>query len=176
MKRMLQLGLLAVLTAGCGEGHAIFNVDVLSFMAGQVDTVDYVAPPVAGVYDTTTTPIEITMFAGLGQSSVDTVRIDAAANLINTSGNANITYEIYFAADSASVYTGLPQVTTSGAVNGAGITSMAGTATLTDTLFSEPTLWVGIRLGLQNNTATVLQGRMGMSALDLRIVLNDKVF
>src|SRR5918996_4212810 len=82
MKRMLQLGLLAVLTAGCGEGHAIFNVDVLSFMAGQVDTVDYVAPPVAGVYDTTTTPIEITMFAGLGQSSVDTVRIDATADLI----------------------------------------------------------------------------------------------
>ena len=170
------IGTMLAAAAGCGEGHAIFNVDVFSFLAGEVDTVDYAAPPVIGAYDTTTTPIEISMFAGLGESSVDTVRIDVAANLINVSGDANIAFEIYFAADSASVYGGAPHFSAAGAVSGADTTAVGGSVTLTDALFSEPTLWVGIRLGLQNNAASILQGRMALSALDVRIVLNDKVF
>jgi hypothetical protein len=166
----------AALAAGCGEGRAIFNIDAYSFLVGEVDTVPYAAPPIIGSYDTTTTPVEVSMLAGLGESNVDTVYIDATANLLNTSGNADILLEFYFAADSASVYSGAPHFFATGSVNGAQTVPIGANVELTDALFSEPTLWVGIRVGITNNAATFVDGRAAVTGLDLRIVLNDQVF
>jgi hypothetical protein len=170
---LLALGTAAV---ACGEGRAIFNVDVYSFLAGEMDTVPYGAPPIAGTYDTTTVPLELTLLGGLGDSQVDTVRIDAAANLLNTQGAANVSFELHFAEDSDAVYTGTPHFTAAGAVNGPGTTSIGGTAVLTDSIFSKPTLWVGIRVSVTNPTGTLVTGRLAVNQLDLRIVLDDRVF
>lgn len=172
----LLLGAAASLSAGCGEGRAIFNLDAYSFIAGEVDTVPYAAPPIVGTYDTTTTPIEISLLAGLGESNVDTVYINAAADLLNNSGNADVVLEVYFAADSASVYGAAPQFSASGSVNGAETVPIGANVVLTDALFSEPTLWVGIRVEITNNTVAVVDGRAAVNGLDLRIVLNDQVF
>jgi hypothetical protein len=166
----------AGLAAACGEGRAIFNVDVYSFIAGDIDTVPYAAPPIIGTYDTTTTPIEMSLVAGLGDSQVDTVRITAAADLINVQGSADVTFELYFAADAGSVYSGTPQFTAAGSVNGPGTTQIGGVAELTDALFSEPTLWVGIRVQVTNNAAAIVSGELAVTALSVRIVLDDRVF
>jgi hypothetical protein len=176
----LRLGLVALgaaLAAACAEGRAIFNVDVLSFIADQTDTVPYAAPPIPGIYDTTTVPIELSLLSGLGDSKVDTVRIDVAADLLNVQGTATVYYELHFEADSAAVYTGTPYFSASGSVNGPGVTSLGGTVdNITDPLFSEPTLWVGIRVRVDNSLGSTILGRLALSALDLRIVLDDRVF
>lgn len=176
--RAIRLGVLicaAALGAACGEGRAIFNVDVYSFLAGGIDTVPYATPPIAGTYAVTTVPLELSLLSGLGDSQVDTVRIDAAADLINTQGTATVYYEIHFAADSASVYTGTPQFSTSGTVNGAATTTIGGFAVLTDSLFSEPTLWVGLRVRVDNPAAAIVAGELAVKTLTLRIVLDDRV-
>jgi hypothetical protein len=172
----LVTGVAALLTAGCGEGRAIFNVDVYSFLAGEIDTLPYSAPPIIGTYDTTSSPVEISLFSGLGDSNVDSVYITGSADLINTSGNASIRLEMYFAADAGSVYSGTPQFVTTGTVNGAETVPIGASVVLTDSLFSEPRLWVGIRLQITNNAAAFLNGRAAINGVDARIVLNDQVF
>ena len=172
----LLTGLAALFAAGCGEGRAIFNVDVYSFLAGEIDTVHYAAPPIMGTYDTTTAPVEVSLFSGLGDSNVDSVYITGTANLINTSGNAAVRLELYFAPDAGSVYGGTPQFVTTGTVSGAQTVPIGAAVVLTDSLFSEPTLWVGIRVEITNNAASFVDGQAAINGLDVRIVLNDQVF
>ena len=95
----------ALLSVGCGEGRAIFNVDVYSFLAGTgKDTVPYVFAP--GVPDTLSSPAQkISLPPGFGSSVVDSVRITSgAANLINAGGTGTIGFQLYVAADSASTF------------------------------------------------------------------------
>ena len=48
--KALATAALLVLVAGCGQGKAIFNVDVYSFMAGSGrDTIPYAIPPAPAV-------------------------------------------------------------------------------------------------------------------------------
>jgi hypothetical protein len=177
--KVMRLGVLllgAAAGAACGEGRAIFNVDVLSFIARDIDTIPYAAPPVIGTYSLDATPTEISLLSGLGNSTVDTVQIDAGANLINAQGDATVTFELYFAADQVSVYSGTPYLTASGVVSGAATTPIGAQVVLTDALFSEPTLWLGIRVRVQNTAAAVVSGDVALTALTLRIVLDDRVF
>lgn len=178
--KAVRLGLVALgvaLGAACAEGNAIFNVDVLSFLADQTDTIPYAAPPIPGIYDTTTVPVELSLLSGLGDSRVDTVRIDVVADLLNVQGTATVYYELHFEADSAAVYTGTPYFSASGSINGPGVTSLSGSVdNITDPLFSETTLWVGMRVRLDNSSGSTILGELALSALDLRIVLDDRVF
>ncbi len=176
--RAIQLGVLALslaAAAACGEGRAIFNVDVLSFI-GDIDTVPYVTPPVIGTTSVDAVPVEISLLSGLGNSTVDTVRIDAGADLINVQGSGNVAFELYFAADSASVYTGTPQFAAAGMVNGAGTTPIGGFVVLSDALFSEPKLWLGLRVQVQNTAAAITSGEVAVTMLMVRIVLDDRIF
>src|SRR5258708_3141549 len=106
----------ALLSAACGEGRAIFNVDVLSFMkpSGK-DTIHYNLPTVlAFSADSFITPQKLTLPPGLGKSSVDTVQVTAAAVIENQTGTGSSVFEGYVAKDSAALYTTPPYVTRNG--------------------------------------------------------------
>lgn len=164
----------AALAAACGEGHAIFNVDVFSFMQGSgTDTLHYtVLGGVSGNVDNT--PTEVSLLGGLSNSTVDTVTLTVGADLVNATGSGTVSFQIFFAADSASTYSGTPFLSPSGTLSPATITPITGSATFSDSLFNQQTLWVGIRLATTANAGPPLDGRMQLTALNVRIVLQDK--
>ncbi|HYK11097.1 MAG TPA: hypothetical protein VEV39_09875 [Gemmatimonadales bacterium] len=172
----------AVLAVACGEGHAIFDVDVYSFIAGSGgDTLHYTTPGVVGTTPPLNNPpLKVTLLPGLGSSVVDTVQVTGAAAIQNNTGTGSLSFKIFFGADSNTVYSTTPILTTSGnAGPGADTTIMALNATLTsaqDSLFSQKQVFVGVQAVLSNNTTTPLDGRLKLTALHLRLVIKDKVF
>jgi len=167
--------LAAALTLACGEGHAIFDVDVFSFLKSGADTLHYTVPI---VIDSTVknTPIKMSLVGGFGKSVVDTVTITAGGNLVNNSGSGTVTFRLFFAADSATTYSGAPVLTAGGTVGGPGTTPIGAQATLiADTLFNRQTLWVGVQAQV-HVTAAPLDGKVQVTALRLRIVLKPKLF
>src|SRR5688572_30573450 len=96
---------LLVLTAACGEGRAIFNIDAYSFMQGTgKDTIPYLIPPATSA--TASTVQRINLPGGFGNSGIDSVRITTGnADLINTAGTGTIGFQFYFASDSAATFT-----------------------------------------------------------------------
>lgn len=172
----------AVLAAACGEGHAIFNVDVFSFIQGSGgDTLHYTTPGVIGTTPPLNNPpLKVTLLPGLGSSVVDTVQVTGAAAIQNNTGTGSLSFRIYFGADSNTVYSTTPILTASGnAGPGAATTQMVLNATLTnaqDSLFTQKEVFVGIQAVLSNNTTTPLDGRLQLTALHLRLVIKDKVF
>ena len=160
--------------AGRGEGRAIFNVDVFSFLqGGGKDTLPYtLLGGVSGNVDNP--PIEVSLLGGLGNSTVETVTLTVGADLDNTTGSGTVSFQIFFATDSASTYTGTPLLNASGPLAPGTITPITGSATFADSLFNRQSLWVGIRLAVTTNPGPAVNGTMRLSALDLRIVLRDR--
>ena len=164
----------AAIAAACGEGRAIFNVDVFSFMSGTGDdTLHYGPIPITGAATVDKTPVQFQLLGGLGNSTVDTVTITLGANLDNAAGSGSDSIFIFFAADSASTYLGQPFFKTGGTVAPATITPVSGSISFTDSLFNSQNLWVGVRLKI-NVTAAPLEGTMRLTIFNLRIVLQDK--
>ncbi len=177
MKRTAIGGVLlaAVLWAGCGEGRLIFNIDVFSFIRSNVDTVPYGAPPLTTL-DTTTVPLEIT---ALGLSdSVLTVDLIAGADFINATGSGTVSLQIFFAADSDSVYVipATPQFNMTAVVTPGTTTLARDSIPLVDQRFNRQTLWVGLRVRAQNTSGAIMQGRMALNELRARVVIQDNVF
>lgn len=172
----------AVLAAACGEGHAIFDVDVYSFIAGTGgDTLHYTTPGIIGTTPPLNNPpLRVTLLPGLGSSVVDTVQVTGAAAIQNNTGTGSLSFKIFFGADSNTVYSTTPILTTAGnAGPGADTTIMPLNATLTsaqDSLFTQKQVFVGVQAVLSNNTTTPLDGRLKLTALHLRLVIKDKVF
>ena len=177
---------LLVFVAACGRGKAIFNVDVYSFIAGtSKDTVHYIIPPPPAGSATASQVQKINLPPGFGSSIVDTVRItNGSANLVTTSGSGRIGFQLYVAADSASTYNAgalalsLPDtavsvgppisVTISGDLSGA-----------VNALFTQPTVWIRlVATGTNPNALPVtgLQGSMILTALTIRVIVEDKIF
>lgn len=171
-----------VMAAACGEGHAIFNVDVYSFIAGSGgDTLHYTTPGVIGTTPPLNNPpLAVTLLPGLGSSVVDTVQVTGAAAIQNNTGTGSLSFKIFFGADSNTVYSTTPILTASGnAGPGADTTLMVLNASLTsaqDSLFTQKKVYIGVQAVLSNNTTTPLDGRLKLTALHLRLVLKDKVF
>ena len=179
------LAVLAVLVAAwaCGEGHAIFDVDVFSFIQGSGgDTLHYTIPP--GIGGTVQNPpLSVTLLPGLGSSVVDTVQLTGAAAAQNKTGGGQIGFNLYFAADSDSVYaaSNTPILSTPLQNVGPGVdtVSLPLTGAFTsaqDSLFTQKKVYVGVQLQLTNTGATVLDGRLQLTALHLRLVIKDKIF
>lgn len=170
--------------AACGEGRAIFNVDVLSFIAPSgKDTISYNFPatPITVSRDSFITPQKVSLPSGLGSSSVDSVSVSLAGVADNQTGTGSATFEIFFSKDSATVYTGSPYITATGTISGPQPSSVPllapDTVSLADSVFNTNTLWVGVHAGFtQNAGATGLSGKLRLTVLNLRIVLQDKVF
>jgi hypothetical protein len=167
--------------AACGEGHAIFNIDVFSFISGAAnDTLPYAVLPASGG-TVQIPPIAIKLLSGAANSNVDTVTISGGALVDNqTGGPGTLAFKLYFSSDSNTVYSTTPIFTTNAGAGPAGADStLVFNATLTsaqDSLFNEPKLFVGIAATLTNPSASTLSGVLRLTALNLRVVLEDKIF
>ena len=172
----------ALISVGCGEGRAIFNVDVLSFIqpSGK-DTIHYNVPGiVATSADSFITPQKVILLPGFGKSSVDSVQLTAAAVIENTTGTGSIQFQIYFDTTSATVYTTTPYITANGTISGPQpqtVLLLPPTAvSLSDSVFNTDTLWVGVHAGITTNVGPNMVGRVRLTTLALRIVLKDRIF
>jgi hypothetical protein len=167
---------LTATAAGCGQGRAIFDIDVFSFLrAANADTLPYIGPLPPGVPDTI--PVQTVRSLGIGSSSlVDTVRLIGAVDFVNRSGTGNVTFQVYFDTARSAVYTGTPAFSVSGAVT-PGVTTTSpfdipDLPTALKPLFLASTVYVGIRASA---TGTI-SGTAKLTALRARIVIQDKLF
>jgi hypothetical protein len=171
---------LLVCVAACGQGKAIFNVDVYSFMAGTgKDTIQYAVPP--ALSESASTVLKVSLPPGFGSSSVDSVKITTgSADLMNTAGSGSIGFSLFFASDSASTWTAPAALNIPAtAVNGVETVPVSITGDLSgvvDSLFKQNVLWVRVQAKGTNGGATLVQGKGVLTALLIRVVLQDKVF
>ncbi|HEY7194711.1 MAG TPA: hypothetical protein VH439_13310 [Gemmatimonadales bacterium] len=172
---------LLVCVAACGQGRAIFNVDVYSFLQGTGrDTFPYVIPP--SLSTTVNTVQKVSLPPGFGSSGVDSVRITSGnVTLVNDSGAGSIGISVYFAGDSAGTYSAPAALTISPtAVSGADTVAVpisGDISAVVDSLFNQSVLWVRIEATGQNSSLTQTAGGTGiLTALMIRVVLQDKVF
>lgn len=170
---------LLVMVAACGQGRVIFNVDAYSFMQGTGnETIDYVIPP--GLSATASTFQKISLPPGFGSSVVDSVRITTGnANLVNTGGSGTIGFELFFASDSAGTLTAptalnIPATAVSGSQTVP--VTITGDLSAVDSLFQQETVWMRIAATGTNPGAAPVTGQGVLTALVIRIVIQDKVF
>ena len=186
---MKALGAALLVVAGvvaCGEGRAIFNVDVLSFIAPSgKDTIAYNFPatPITVSRDSFLPAQKVSLPSGLGSSSVDSVTVSLAGSADNQTGTGSATFAIFFSKDSATVYAGSPYITATGTISGPQPSTVLllapSTVSLADSVFNTNTLWVGVHASFTQNAGGVgtgLSGKLRLTLLNLRIVLQDKVF
>ena len=176
--RLRLLGALALaLAAACGEGRAIFNVDVLSFMqSAKNDTVAYNIPGL-GSATVDGVPIKVDLIPGLGANSADSVTFTVGAAVENQTGTGTLRFQLRFAADSPSTYTSTDTV-------GTGTASVTGvqTAQLTinktllgDPLFANSSVWVLLR-SFESVSAAPMTGTIRLNQFRVRLVIQDKPF
>ena len=174
--KWLCLVALTAAAVGCGEGRAIFDIDVFSFLSGaKADTLPYVGPLPPGVPDTI--PVQTVQSLGLGSSSVvDTVRFIGSVDFVNASGTGSVTFAVYFDSLKSTVYTGTPWFSVSGPVTPGATTTSPFDVDIIDPamkrLFLASTVYVGIRASA---TGTI-SGTAKLSALRARVVIQDKIF
>src|SRR6058998_3602981 len=172
--KWLCLVALTVAAAGCGEGRAIFDIDVFSFLSGaKADTLPYVGPLPPGVPDTI--PVQTVQSLGLGSSSVvDTVRFIGSVDFVN--GTGSVTFAVYFDSLKTTVYTGTPWFSVSGPVTPGATTTSPFDVDIIDPamrrLFLASTVYVGIRV----SATGAISGTAKLSALRARVVIQDKIF
>ena len=162
------------LVAGCGEGRAILNIDVLSFFpAGVLDTAYAVPGGASGSIDLD--PIQVSTVE-LGGSTIDTVLVTVAARLANTQGSGTLAFEIYFSDVLGTLFDPANLVAADTAVvNGVETVSLAPPPFLADnpSIFATDLLYVGVRLLGQASAGPTLAGRLQFQQLDARIVVKD---
>ena len=187
-RKWLGAALLAVLAAGCGEGHAIFNVDVQSFMASTgADTLRVPPDPLPGILPgdppvrDSITPVGVDLPTAMSSSIVDTVLLTGSLDVTHSTGSGTFSYDVFFSSssDPAVVYAGSPALTV-GPVSipttaPVPITSQNLAAVVGDA-FKGSALYVGIRATVSNTGATNLQSTFKLTALQARIVLQDRIF
>jgi len=166
------------LVVACGEGRAIFNIDVLSYQPGLADTLPYTVPggtSITGIKDS----FELQLPGGLGNSTVDSVSLRYASTVLNTSGGGRFVLEIFFDSTASGVFTSSVRFVDTAVVAGPD-TQQLGPLTvplLANGLFSGDRLWVGVRGSLLADPGPSMTGRIvTVSELRLRIVLQDKIF
>ena len=171
---------LLVMVAACGQGRAIFNVDVYSFMQGTgKDTIPYVIPPASSASASKVQKINLP--PGFGSSVVDSVRITTGSiNLQNTGGSGTIGLQLYFASDSAGTYTApvalnIPATAVTGTQTVPVIIS-GDLSGVVDSLFRQETVYMRIAATGTNGGVTPVTGRGIMTSLLIRVVIQDKVF
>lgn len=169
---------LAGLALGCGPGHAIFNVDVYSFIKGTgKDTVPYAVPPLTNA---TASQFQKIRLPGAGGSLVDSIIVFGTDTLRNQTGSGTVGFQLYLAADSAGTYlpgalalTVMPK-------------SVANTSVVPDTirgklapavnpLFTKDSVWARFAAAGSNPNATPLAGKMVLASLLLTVVMNAKL-
>src|SRR5881397_2108921 len=119
-RKWLGAALLAVLAAGCGEGHAIFNVDVQSFMASTgADTLRVPPDPLPGILPgdppvrDSITPVGVDLPTAMSSSIVDTVLLTGSLDVTHPTSSGTLSYDVFLSSssDPAVVYSGTPALT-----------------------------------------------------------------
>jgi hypothetical protein len=169
----------AALALGCGEGRVIFNVDVLSFIGGQGnDTVHYTFPAgTSGTIDNP--PVKVTLLKGLGNSTVDSVTLTVGANVENNTDSGKVKFQIFFSSSQAGVYSGTPYAQDSAIVSGADSVPLGPVSipVAADSIFGQDQVYVGVRVAVSaTNKAPTMDGRLRLSTVGLRIILQDHIF
>jgi hypothetical protein len=172
--------LLAAVTA-CGEGRAVFDIDVFSFLAPSgADAVPYLGPLPPGVPDSI--PPQAMNSIGIGASSlVDTVRLTGTIAFENATGTGTVTFQVFFDTLADSVYTGVPAFgATANVTPGATTVSTIAIPDVDATLkpmFLASTVYVGIKAAATPTPPSgPVQGTARLTALRARIVIQDKIF
>jgi hypothetical protein len=164
------------LVAGCGEGRAILNIDILSFYpAGVLDTAYTVAGGTAGSIELD--PIVVSTIE-LGGSTIDTVLVTVVAELTNTQGSGTLAFEIYFSDALGALFDPANLVAAdTAAVTGVETVSVAPPPFLADnpSIFATDLLYVGVRLFAQADAGPALAGRLRFQQLGARIVVQDEL-
>jgi len=181
MKQAARLGAvwLSAAFVACGAGRAIFNVDVLSFLAASGD--DVIPYNVIGGVPQIDidSSAQFSLPPGLGRSTTDSVQLTGAAVLENVTGSGDVAFQVFFAQTQGSLFTGTPYISTP-SVTVAGPDTVPflvpTTVSLSDTVFNATDLWVGIRIRLSTNLGPNLTGHLRLTQLGVRVVLQDKVF
>jgi hypothetical protein len=171
---------LAGLVAACGEGHAIFNVDVYSFIQGTGrDAQSYIVPP--SLSDSASSIPQRVDLPGAGSSVVDSVLVNGRLDFQNQTGTGTMGLQLYIAADSlgslssSALALTVPDVVVS---NNATVpdTIVGRLSSTVISLFAGKQLWFRFQAKGSNSGATLLQGSAVLQALRLTVVLNDKFF
>jgi hypothetical protein len=172
---------LAGLGAGCGGGHALFNVDVYSFIPPARDTIPYAMPP-SSSGPISSVPQKVSL-PGAGKSLALSVALQGTANLVNATGSGTIALQVYLAADSLGTYAPSAGVFTpppSGNVSPATTTPVSFAApdlgATLDSLFTKSALWVRLAATVSNTSLVVMQGNMVLTSLHVQVVLQPKLF
>ena len=168
---------LLVLVAACGEGRAIFNVDVLSFLSPS-DSLKRFSVPGGIPQADSSAARRFFLPPGFGKSTADSVTASASASVIDTLGSGSVRFDVFFAKTQAALFLGTPYLTTnSGAlVPGDSVALLPpSSVSLADSVFQSDTVWVGIRARISTNVGPNMAGRIRITSLKLRIVLQDKI-
>ena len=170
---------LASAVTGCGQGHLVFNVDVLSFLSGA-GTMPYDLPGGVGPVDSTVSRF-FALPGGFGKSTIDNVSITGAATIFNVTGGGNVLFDVFFAKTQGALFTGTPYITaSSGPVSGVDTVPLLPPTTVSpgDTVFNADSLWVGVRARITTDPPVLphMTGQLRLTELNVRIVLNDKIF
>jgi len=163
----------ATILVGCGEGRAIFDVDVYSFLkgAGQA-SVPYIAPsPV----DTIPVQQVNLLPTGLGSSVVESVTVTGAVEFDNQSGSGTVGLKLYI--DTVpKLYSDTPAVSVTPAavslVDTVTTPFQAKVPAILNQRFLNTKVYVGMR-AVATGTAS---GKARLTALRVRIVVQDKIF
>jgi hypothetical protein len=93
---------------------------------------------------------------------------------VNSSGSGQVSFQIFFGADAATLYNGTPYAQGSADFTGADSIPITPPAipVIGDPLFTNDSLYFGVRVSVQPGMA----GRLRLSTVQLRIVLQDKIF
>jgi hypothetical protein len=172
--------LLALLAAGCGEGRAIFNVDLYSFLLADGSATQlYAAPP--GVSDTVQDVTQVSLLGGLQDSGVDSLTFIGTLSFENAAGGpGTVGFEVFFDTSQTNLFMGSAPLSIVSAVGpGTTTTLVSDTVEVTSTLkdiFVQPSIYVGLRIIAANPQATLLQGQVRVTALDMRLIVQEQVF
>lgn len=177
--KVLAAAVLVVLVTGCGQGKAIFNVDVYSFMAGTgKDTIPYAIAPASSPTGETFQKVQLP--PGFGSSIVDSVRITiGGANLINSTGSGTLGFSFFFASDSVGTLSAasaldVPPTNVSG-TSTVPVSIFGDLSPAIHSVFAKDTLWMRIRATGNNAGVTPVTGKGALTALVIRVVLQDKI-
>ena len=180
MKRAAALSALwlGMAFAACAPSHVVLNVDVLSFL--RADSLDAFSFGVRGGVPQTdfTVSRPFSLPARFGPGKVDSVAVTAGAILESTQGGGTVALDVFFAKDEASLFTGQPHVSAHATVSGVQTDTLLPLTTLSvnDTVFSTPTVWVGVRARVATDTGPDFFGRLAVTQLNLRVVMHDQGF
>ena len=187
-KRLAAAIVIAGASVACGEGRLIFNVDVYSFLKESVrDTISYAAPPLTGTFSASNPAQKIDLVpTGLGSSGIDTVKVSGSLSVLNqTGGPGTLRFQVYLASDSAGTY-GAGRDSLFNPAPTAIITAGVNTQTVPlaiqnlspsgNALFTHSSVWMRTSATVSNSSVSVMQGKAVLTALDLRVVVQDKLF